>query len=175
MRFLLLFSFIAAIAGISSCVQGPPQYPIEPNIAFKSVSKDTLLSGDSLTVTLTFTDGDGDIGTDLSTSPQFNSPLCDLFSDSSVIKDPYWSLILIDHRDSCPEARILPFVEPTGKFDDLSGEIDFYTSLLECKIAGCSGDPACVEDKLVYTVLIKDRKGHLSNPVVTPPITIRCK
>jgi hypothetical protein len=51
----LLLTFIA------SCVS-EPEYPDEPAITYRSISKSTVQEGDSLLLTFSFTDGDGNLG-----------------------------------------------------------------------------------------------------------------
>jgi hypothetical protein len=58
--------FILALLSLWGCVDSP-NFPIEPRIEFKGMTKDTLEQGtfqqDSLVVVFKFEDGDGDIGT----------------------------------------------------------------------------------------------------------------
>ncbi|HRN95216.1 MAG: hypothetical protein M9931_07520 [Chitinophagales bacterium] len=159
---------------IVQCNKNPPSHPIEPAIEFKSASAEKVNEYDTVRFALTFTDGDADLGASSGSQAKYQSQPCDLYSDTSYFKDDFWSLILLDHRDSCLEAKSLPFVTPQGKYPAISGEIEFTTSALACKVRNCSPAPGCPDDTLVYTVFIKDRAGHLSNGVVTPPIIINC-
>jgi hypothetical protein len=65
MKSYLPFLSIAAFLLIAACAQ-PPEYPIEPQLEFISLSKTSMRQGngteDTTLVTLGFTDGDGDIG-----------------------------------------------------------------------------------------------------------------
>jgi hypothetical protein len=157
------------------CAKNPPDYPPEPKIEFSRLSANYIAEYDTVRVTLTFTDGDADLGPDENSKPRFRSQPCDLYSDTSYFKDRHWSLILLDHRDSCLEAKSLPYVEPKGKYKAISGEIEFTTSALSCKVRNCSPAPGCPDDTLIYTVFVKDRAGHLSNGVETKPIIINCR
>jgi hypothetical protein len=177
MKLSLFFPFVVAVVlllGLWQCAKNPPDYPIEPKIEFSKVSSDYIQEYDTVRFTLTFTDGDADLGPDNNAKPRYLSQPCDLYSDTSYFKDDYWSLILLDHRDSCLEAKSLPYVEPKGKYAAISGEIEFTTSALACKVRGCSPAPGCPDDTLVYTVFVKDRAGHLSNGAVTKPVIINC-
>ena len=158
----------------SACLKPPPSYPAEPSITFRSLSKDYVNEYDTLSITLQFTDGDGNLGPTSGSVPSCGS-ICDLESDSSCLKDPAWSLFMLDHRDSCLTLLNIPFVEPKGKYDDLSGEIIFSTPPMSCKIRGCSPSPGCPDDTVIYTVLLKDRSGNMSNAVQTGRIIINCQ
>lgn len=170
--FLILFA--AGLTVVSSCLKPPPSYPIEPKIEFKSLSKTVIEEYDTLTITVNFTDGDGDLGPK-GLIPSCTANICDLVSDSSCLNDPAWSLYLLDHRDSCLSLLNIPYIEPKGKYDDLSGEIIFSTPPVSCKVRDCSPLPGCPDDTVVYTVLFKDRAGHWSNGIQTPPVIIHCR
>ena len=157
----LLFSFIAlASIIIFSCVN-PPDYPIEPVIEFVSLSKPSMLQGtnpniDSTLLTLSFTDGDGDIG-----------------SDDSI------SIFLIDKRDNFPQPGFrIPFVGEQGVGKGISGEL--YIALptsccfFEDGRTPCEKSSTNETDELVYEIYIKDRAGNQSNIIDTAPITLRC-
>ena len=63
-NYLYLLQLTLFLCLFGACVQAP-QYPIEPEISFVSISKDTMIQGqtkndDFLYLTLAFTDGDGD-------------------------------------------------------------------------------------------------------------------
>ncbi len=152
------------------CVN-PPNYPKEPVIEFKSISKTQMfqdidaLPEDSIVLTFTYTDGDGDIGS--------------MGSDSSS------SLFFIDQRDNktiVPAYR-LPFIEPQGTGNGISGEISVRLGQTCCIYIGPSGIPQTCEDvpttttrdTVVYAVYIRDRAGNESNRILTPPITLICK
>ena len=83
MKKLFLITSLLAIVLVPSCVQ-PPDYPKEPVIQYIGLSKTLMKQGtgyaDSLLVTFSFTDGDGDLG----------------FPES----DPTASVFIRDSRDS---------------------------------------------------------------------------
>jgi hypothetical protein len=150
------------------CVK-PPDYPKEPVIEFKSLSKTQMfqdietLPDDSILLTFTYTDGDGDIG--------------------SKGSDSTSSLFFVDQRDNrtiVPAYR-LPFIEPQGTGNGISGEISVRLGQTCCIYIGPGGIPQTCEDvpifkdTVVYAVYIRDRAGHESNRILTPPITLICK
>jgi hypothetical protein len=150
----------------SSCVK-PPNYPKEPVIEFKSMSKTQLRQGnkgeDSLTITFTYTDGDGDLG----------------FPES----ESQSSIFVQDGRDSFERYPYkIPYVEPQGTGNGISGEISIvvptscciYTNPQGFKLS-CDKVPQDFKfDTLLYWITIKDRAGHRSNRISTPAITLRC-
>ncbi len=149
--------------GWYACVK-PPDYPKEPVIGFKSLSKNSLRQSardpnESLSITFSFTDGDGDLG----------------FQDTST------SLFITDGRTGFKKpAYSIPYVEQQGAGNGISGEITIRVPS-ECCIGNLNGFPvACRDvrqafDTFFYRIAIKDRAGNLSNEIRTPPIQLRCQ
>ena len=157
-RPLLLF-----IAGVflTGCLQ-PPDYPIEPVIAFERLSKDVLiqdqLNTDSLLITISFTDGDGDIG----------------------LEDGGFDLFITDTRDNfMPPAYRLPKVPEQGIGNGVSGDISFVVYTTCCFFPNgqdpCTPSTTYPVDTLTYLIFMKDRAGHESNTIETPPIQVLCQ
>lgn len=160
---VLLF---AALAVFQFCVK-PPDYPDEPVIAFLSLSKnvqkqDALDKNDTLYVTISFTDGDGDLG----------------------FEDRGGDISLIDTRDNSRDTSSLPLVDQQGAGNGISGEISIAVLPTCCVPPPINGiplppcDPSVapdfLRDTVVYQMQIRDRAGHLSNIVTLPPITLIC-
>ena len=150
--FLLVLTF--------GCVT-PPEYPLEPIIEFVSMSKDTMPRGfasDSVLVTLSFTDGDGDIGR----------------------KDTISDVFITDSRDSNVTKGRIPFVPELGASNGIKGEISVVIDNSCCIFPnqlydGCSEElPSYPYDQVVYAIYIVDRSGNKSNTVALPPIYLRC-
>lgn len=166
MRKLFPFATIALFALLQYCVQ-PPDYPKEPVIGYIGLSKNLLQQGegyqDSLFVTFSFTDGDGDLG----------------YPES----DPTASVFIRDSRDSFPKPALqLPYVEPQGSGNGISGEITvklpttccIFTTPEGIKLA-CEDVPTTfVFDTFYYYIKIRDRAGHESNEIKTEAIMLRC-
>ncbi len=159
----LLYSFLAlALLIIFSC-SNPPEYPIEPTIEFVSMSKMTMQqanvvsNNDSILLTLSFTDGDGDIGSEE--------------GDSSQIK-------YIDLRQNFEQTALeIPFVGLQGVGQGISGEIFAILPTTTClfddgRFPGTSAPGETNE--VVYEMWIVDRAGNESNRIELPPITLRC-
>lgn len=111
---------------------------------------------DSTLLTLYFTDGDGDIG-----------------SDDSI------SVFLIDKRDNFmqPGFRI-PFVGEQGVGKGISGEIYIALPTSCCYYddgrTPCEKSSDGTTDELIYELYISDRAGNLSNRIDIAPITLQC-
>jgi hypothetical protein len=161
------FALFALIILTEYCVQAP-DYPKEPVIEFVGLSKNIMLQGDgnedSLLVTFSFTDGDGDLG----------------FPES----DTTASIYIRDSRDSFGlEPRQLPYVEPQGAGNGISGEITVVLPTSCCiyvnqagEVFTCENVPAEAQfDTLSYLIKIRDRAGNWSNEIVTTPIILRCR
>lgn len=166
MKKLLLLLAIAATCSFLYCVQAP-DYPKEPVIQYIGLSKNLMKQGqnytDSLFVTFSFTDGDGDLG--------------------FPATDPTPSVFVRDSRDSFPKPPLqLPYVEPEGAGNGISGEITvklptvccIYTNPEGIKVA-CEDVPISYQfDTFYYYIKIRDRAGHESNEIKTEMITLRC-
>ena len=156
MKNVFFVAFALIVIGFATCIR-PPDYPIIPRIAFVRMTKNTLKQGntssDSLRLTLSFEDGDGDIGS----------------SDSL-------NVFLTDTRQSgaTPESFRMPFVPEQGAKNGISGEISLllYTT---CCLPGCGSQLNKPVDSLFYNIYIKDRAEHKSNVIRTPLIALRCK
>jgi hypothetical protein len=153
--FLIVSVFFAA------CVR-PPDYPIEPRVEFLSLSKNIVKQGvnkDTLYLSVSFTDGDGDIG--------FQN------NDST--------LYIIDTRDKTrvDDVQGLPSVPEQGAGNGITGEIQMriYGGCCSNGLTPCFPKPTdkYAQDTVIYDIYIKDRAGHESNHVKTPPIYILCK
>lgn len=162
---------VVALATLSNvlvyCVK-PPDYPIEPVISFLYNSKSAMLQSrlgqDSIAVTFSFTDGDGDLGFADTTSNIFVTDGRDLFA-----KPPY---------------RI-PDLGSQGVGNGISGEVTIVIPTSCCiypKVNGIQYPPCDTSknapqqrDTLFYIIQIKDQKGHLSNVIQTAPIELICR
>lgn len=164
---LVLTSFL--LLCLSACIKAP-MYPIVPAIEFVSVSSDTLKSGYADTITFSFTDGDGDIGVNPSAGDTCSQCLFKT-GDSACLKLSGFNVFMLDSRDSCLSYFASANIEPTGKFDDLAGEIDIIRAI-DSKTCFAPPQPGCPLDKVVYTIILRDKGGHYSNAIQTVPIYV---
>ncbi|MDB5283591.1 MAG: hypothetical protein JWO06_2666 [Bacteroidota bacterium] len=161
--------FLALISSfvLSSCIKSPT-YSNIPAIKFVSVSSDIVKAFGRDTIIFSFTDGDGDIGTYASSTDSGN--LCGLKQgDSSSLHNTNFNVFLIDSRDTCMNVLASADVEPSGKYKGISGEVVVITGIYSKK---CFAPPSsnCPFDTVVFSIILKDKAGHLSNIVQTTPI-----
>jgi hypothetical protein len=163
----LLCALLACCLPAQFCVK-PPNYPIEPKIEFKRLSKSLMkqkaFGSDSVSITFSFTDGDGDLG----------------FEDNTS------SIFLVDTRDNVEKTPYaLPFLGLQGVGNGISGEVSivFANSLTCCVYPLDTGILPCdtlprvpqARDTVSFRIRIKDRAGHFSNEIETAPIFLICK
>jgi hypothetical protein len=170
--FYILLLFCVAV----SCVK-PPEYPLEPVITYNTeagdgFNKTTISQGglnsisDTLVLTFSFTDGNGDIG--------FEADTFDIF---------IW-----DSRDNFEEKRRLPVIPDQGTGNGIEGTITLRFpnqpfnicctyedgSSWECGPHPDADNPLFATDTFSYTLQIRDRSGSFSNKVQTEVVTILC-
>ena len=160
----LKFTLFLSIAMIIACTK-PPDYSDTPEIGFISFSKNTMIQGsgfeDETTLTISFTDGDGDIGIDDGTP----------------------SVYFKDLRDG---SEFITFVAPEipeqGVGNGISGEMYIKVNTTCCihpdpdQNDGCNSDfSEYPVDQLVYEVYIIDRAGNKSNVIQTAPLSLLCE
>ncbi len=142
------FAFILFVACRKNKENTLPTVPIEPVLKFESVNKTTVKAfGDSLVFSVSYTDGDGDLG--------------DFNSDSL-------SLYLMDTRASSLQERyhVAPSVPANVKVA-IQGAFRIvldHTILL---------NSASSSESTVFKIKVKDRSGNWSDAVSSPSITIK--
>jgi len=155
MKNIILLSAIIAF-GITACIQ-PPDYSIEPEIEFVSISESELLQNiDSVWITFSYTDGDGDIG----------------FEDEDGINN----VIITDSRDGFEQTFGVPEVPQQGASNGISGEITLLVLPSCCFNSSpiCQPTPGVSPEEMFYTIRMFDRAGHVSNDTQTSPIFWIC-
>ncbi len=178
-RFIFLFF---AIASISACVKAP-SYPIEPQIEFVSVATTNsiiyLNGGVPVyvpdTITISFTDGDGDISVydNPADSLLCIDPCAYADGDTSCINIASKNVFVVDSRDTCIATYNTAYIEPQGKFESISGEIKILHKIFmkKCFVPAVT----CAPETVTFKIRIKDRAGHLSNEIETVPITVEVR
>ncbi len=163
------FPLLFSMALLAACAT-PPDYPVEPEIEFISVSKDTMNRNfidpsdpspfkDTIFITFSFTDGDGDIGD----------------------QEGNLQLFIRDSRDGFLDDFGIPFIPELGASNGLKGEmtVRIFSSCCifppEIFLLGCEDEwNQMPYDMLTYDIYIKDRAGNQSNTITTTPIYIKC-
>lgn len=157
--FALLFAFIASNY---SC-KPDKNYPDEPIIKFENLVKVKGQNGkDTISiVTISFTDGDGDLG--LKQSDTF--PPFDTLPYSSNFFAAYFEKqngVFVEINLAIPITARIPYLTPEGKNKAIEGEIDMNVQL----------KPGAVNDTIRYEIYIVDRALNHSNTVTTSEIVI---
>lgn len=143
--------------GIAACIK-PPDYPVEPQIEFISVSKSELVQfTDTLRINFSYTDGDGDIGVEL-----------DTLYDNNVI--------VTDSRTGFEETFRIPVVPQQGASNGISGEISLLLEYTCCINSSpiCTPTPGVGPEEIIYSVQMFDKAGNASNIIQTTPIFLIC-
>lgn len=160
----LLFSL-----AFTACVQ-PPNYPVEPVIAYEGVNKTTVFQGsgtapnDTLIIFFSFTDGDGDL----------------TFTEGEDV------VFLYDSRTpDVPETKGIPVIPEDGTGNGIRGEfilrIPNNNRGICCvyQLGGtatvCDVTPDYPVDTFSYAIEIVDAAGHLSNRIRTETISVLCE
>jgi len=162
-KYILLFSISILYF---SCADAPDLMDA-PEIDFLTFST-TQVSQDSgndttkiYTVTISFTDGNGDLGYEL-TDP-----------DAEI------DVTILDNRNGLEYGQFrLPHVPSQGSNNGVTGEITFKLFSTCCifpdGIPPCSNPAEYPSNDLSLDIQIKDRAGNLSNVLTTPAITLLC-
>jgi hypothetical protein len=159
---LRLIGYIFFVVALNSCINAP-DYPDEPVIEYVSMSKTTLtqsnLNVDSLFLTFSFTDGDGDLGHE-ATDTARNIYIRDL--RTGKFQDRFKS----------------PYIPEEGIGNGITGEIQLLLFTTCClfpdNIPPCSAPPQYPLDTVIYEISIRDRAGNFSNKITTEPIILTC-
>lgn len=154
----LLLAVIGVLA--SGCLK-TEKFPVEPTVAFKSFE----FFGDSASLTISFTDGDGDIGLDpTDISAPFDTGsfyYYNLFLREQELVSGEWNDVQFE--DSI--FYRVPRITPTGQNKALEGEIAVAIDPFPLFVTGNS-------DTVRFSVELVDRALHLSNRVLTNNILV---
>jgi hypothetical protein len=177
------FYCLVFVLMFSSCLV-EPKYPIEPKIGNKSFKliNDTK---DSLAVTFSFRDGDGDLG--LNQAGTFNSPGAEdpkfdpeVIVNGDTIDNPLFFNIFLTILYQDINGEFVPVTIPDGltldgrfprltdeeKAKPIEGEMTYYKELTP-------GLARLISNKIIkMKVSIRDRSLHLSNEVETDTLNI---
>jgi hypothetical protein len=154
----ILFLGIFGIILFHGCIE-PPDYPVEPVIAFLEMNKTQIVGQttledpnrvvDTLFITFSFTDGDGDLGK----------------SDTDTTRNVF----LIDSRlGNAGESFQVKTIPQAGVTNGISGEM---TVMLPETFCFPNSAP---RDRMTYSIQIVDNAGHYSNIIETPEIELIC-
>jgi hypothetical protein len=153
---------ILPVFGLLSCAASNDFNEI-PIIEFISISKNSMiqsdLNKDSLTLTIGFEDGDGDIGY----GPQINGI----------------NLVVIDRRTNEVYSNFkVPAIPTEGANNGVKGKI-FLKLFTTCCIypntpIACEPLDGFPTNTISFDVYMKDRAGHMSNVITTSEVILLC-
>ena len=153
-KFIILLLFPAVFFFVKC--QKAPDFPVVPSIAFLSFNQNKIHPDkDSLKVTFSFTDGDGDLGYQQGQNTS---------SDTTI----YITDIRLDKSDYT-YVFDMPYITPKGSYKQVSGNFTI-DMISDCH---CRPDHA-VYDTVWYKIKIRDRAGHVSNVIQTPKVYLIC-
>jgi hypothetical protein len=161
---IILILLILLFAGLTGCIK-EEQYPLEPKIEFGSFATAKDLSGkDSLgQITISYTDGDGNIGLyplDTVEPRKYNFYLKIMQSVNNQLVEykPADTNVTFNAR--------IPLLTPNGRNKNIKGNI---TMTLELYFAR----QMLKSDTIAFEIYIKDRDLNKSNVVKTPLFIIK--
>lgn len=160
MRYKFGLAFVVLIFLVTSCYK-TPKYSETPAIKFDSYSvTEPYTVGTSGYLRIKFEDGGGDLG---------RANNSDSTKNCLVTKTKYNSTL----------EMILPVIPNKGTSSDVSGYIDLsLLSILDetgCIDFGSGSTYHKPYDTTSFQIIIKDRSGHISNTLVTPPLIFKCQ
>lgn len=153
---------VLLVMGAAMGCRKTEKFPVEPQLTFKSFE----IFGDSASLTVSFTDGDGDIGLNASDT---QAP----FDTGSV----YYNNFFLETEDlingvwtpyTFPGVQLyyrIPRITPNGQNKTLEGDIAVAIDPLPLSISQLS-------DTVRFSVMIVDRELHESNVVYTDMILV---
>ena len=152
----------AAVLLLAGCFP-KEQFPVEPKITMKSLEQ----FGDSASLTISFTDGDGDMGLEPSAlqSPYDTGSTFyhNMFLEYEELQNGVW----VRPTLAIPFYYRIPNITPVGQNKVLEGDISVALKPWPVFPA----PPGSSKDTIRFTVQIVDRALHMSN-VETSPVVI---
>ena len=153
-----------AALGFTSCLK-KEEYPIEPVIRWESYAVLSDANGyDSLSfLTISYTDGDGDIGflnRDTVAPYKYN-----LFVKMLQMKNGSLQEIVFPDTNLNFNGRI-PLLTPPGSNKNIKGEIEMMIEIYFAR-------PILLSDTIAFDLYIMDRALHKSNVVSSPLLLVR--
>lgn len=176
-----------------SCIFQKPEFPIEPSITFRSISKKSLLDAngqvieDSIFLDIDFRDGDGDIGlgpedttgkfarrrADNTFNPYYYNFYCTIYRRNKFT-GVYERLPLPRFIDPITNTEVesnihgrVPPLSEKNKLSPIEGTIRYNIGGLYYDVIGINK-----RDSIRFEVFIYDRALHQSNTITTPAILV---
>lgn len=150
---------------VLSCAK-KEEFPIEPHIEFAGFAKINNGSGidDKAILTISFTDGDGDIGlSEGDTFPPYNSGSDYYYNFFAKYMERINGILTEIKLPISGNAR-LPLVSTSAANKAIKGEIEIELFI---------NNPLSIHDTIAFEIYIVDRALHKSNTVRTPEFKIK--
>ena len=147
----------AVVLLLPACLK-TEKFPVEPLIEYKSLEQ----FGDSASLVISFTDGDGDIGlAPGDTFPPYDTLpyYYNLFVEYEELQNGTWTTVDL----LLPLYYRIPVITPAGQNKTLEGDI-------AVALAPFPTNPVSLFDTVRYTVKLVHRDLHESNTVITEEI-----
>ena len=160
------FFYLLIISSVLCACTKPPDFPEEPTIELISIENNPIRQNfvDSAFVTVKFTDGDGNIG-----------------SEDNAIRDIFLKDTRLSQLNNPLITFTMPEVPALGSENGISGEIRFPIGTCCEPIEGINSCfpvpdnmPEFQRDTVVYEMYIEDRAGNRSNTITLDPIFLLC-
>lgn len=157
-----LGALLLLVCGSGSGCLKPDEFPKEPRLSYKSFAQ----QGDSASFTISFTDGDGDVGLDASDSePPFDtaSPYYhNLFLELDTLHFGAWGRV----QFLVPLYYRIPRITPTGQNKALEGEVS--VALRPWPFL----NPGSTPDTVRISAYMLDRSLNQSNTVTSETFVV---
>jgi hypothetical protein len=167
-RYAVRLAGWALVAALAGCIRSSQLYPSQPSITFVSLSPSSIVENQGtssfFTVTLSFTDGDGNLG---SSDPNAKNFFYVDQRPGYPIKIPQVgrdSLVL----DSIFTANMPP-INPSGRQRSFDGTIQIILP------GPVRLNPLNSTENATFVIYVVDQAGNRSNRVLTTPLTIRAQ
>ncbi len=160
-EFKYVYFFLGLCWFIISCAD-KPNFSEAPQIEFVSFSKTVLSQGnvlqDTTFLTISFTDGDGDIGSENNTER---------------------NIFIIDNRtDTLYTDYKIPVIPQEGANNGIQGTIRMMMFSACCVfpdgIPPCESPAEFPDQQVNFDIYMIDNAGNMSNTITTPSITFIC-
>lgn len=166
-QLFILFSILS----LAACKKAP-EFPKTPEIAFLRIDKKTIFKSkgpetppdkqDSLTIVLTFKDGDGDLGSNDNNNENYKCRL--LVKQNGVFSELVDSL----SRPVDKNGTFLPLGPDGGRLGPIEGELYYGPSMSSLGLYEQLQDSNNIIVK--FEVYIKDNSGNVSNTIQTSEV-----
>lgn len=160
--------YMVALAMVLNSCKKDEQFPVEPAIKFKSLEKFSDANGvdTALVLTITFTDGDGDIGLKAEdVNPPFD-PGSEYYYNLYATYFIEQGGVFVPLPVSAVNGYRIPYIENSSSNKAISGEIKIDLEILGLNLIAPEGN-------FRFEVYIYDRALHKSNVITTDQIYLK--